>query len=167
MLSKGRRQFCPCVRMHLTPKHVVPLAFAAGTSSNAPYVDLDAKTTDEQRELGGATLPLWSPADITSKDNRDTILADGGAVDNLAMLPLFRRGVKNVICHIAGTTSVNDADFASAAWWPSLFGCAKSAPSAVGVDNLNMRTKVFHSEPFKTLISVAACVRADAGGAAQ
>merc|ERR1739844_527863 len=98
---------------------------------------------DEDRKLGGATLRLWSPADIRSNANGMTALVDGGAVDNIALLPLLRRKVKNIICHVAAVAPASDPNYVGHVWWPSCFGCATIAPKKVGVENLNERTQVF------------------------
>lgn len=146
---------------------IASLSFAAGTSSSAVSVGLVSFFTSGEYTLtnwsrnvalslneytGGVDMHLWSPADITSKNNRPTVLSDGGPIDNAAVLPLLRRGVKTVICHIAVTAPLDEGHM-DAFSWPSLFGCATDSAGKRGG---NVSAQVFPSEKFDDLLELFA-----------
>jgi len=141
--------------VNVKPSYFVPLAFAAGTSSAAPYVDLMARTTQGNQLLGGPSLNLWSPADTLSGNNRKTNLADGGATDNIALISLLRRGVTHAIVQIAETVAPTDPEFVKSIWWPSLFGRAEVGMFNINqsAEVLNQRSQVFDPSEFDKLLA--------------
>lgn len=154
-LPDGRTAVNDGEEVMVKPNYWLPLAMAAGSSSGAPYVRLKAHTTIGQKLIGGPTCELWSPADTTSSNNRVTNIADGGAVDNSAVLALLRRGVQHVVAQIAQQVAVTDPDFTNHVWWPSLFGRATVGMSNTSKDAnaLNTRSQVFDPEEYDKLMA--------------
>eukprot|EP00450_Noctiluca_scintillans_P009407 CAMPEP_0194505744 /NCGR_PEP_ID=MMETSP0253-20130528/33000_1 /TAXON_ID=2966 /ORGANISM="Noctiluca scintillans" /LENGTH=628 /DNA_ID=CAMNT_0039348353 /DNA_START=30 /DNA_END=1916 /DNA_ORIENTATION=+ len=139
--------------IHVQPVWWCPLSFAAGTSSGAPYVSI--ANPKKARLLGGEVIPTWSAADLSSPCNGYSLCADGGAVDNCAVLALVRRKVKTIISSLDIVGSPTDPEFVGEVWWPSLFGRATVGvvPSDPGV--LNVRSKVFHESKWDELLASA------------
>lgn len=133
--------------------HWVPPGMAAGVSSAAPYVNMMAGVKT-QKLLGGPSLKMFSAADIQGKNNGPMTLGDGGATDNIGILPLVRRKVKTIFVHIAEASEVNNEDFTKTVWWPSLFGCAEIGMWNIGwsADELNKRSQVFKKEDYAKLL---------------
>jgi len=96
---------------------------------------------------------MWSAGDLRSANNRAHALADGGATDNLGILPLLRRKVRTIIVHTAQTSAVTQEDFTSTVWWPSLFGRVQVGVGPYGVGHLNSRSQVFESEKYDELLA--------------
>ena len=94
------------------PSRNFSIAMAAGDSSYAPggVLSQDFLPISEWLNVLGATLPYWSPADPTPGNGdgldappnkkgkyEDAVYADGGIVENLAMIGLVRRGVRTIL----------------------------------------------------------------------
>lgn len=147
------------VDLEVTPQFWCPLGYQAGTSSGALYTSFDKQELSKidaierkVRFLGGEVLNLWQPADC-GHSAEPTVVADGGACDNMGLLPLLRRGVERIIQVLSITVSVLDPAFMDNVWWPSLFGRATLGLVPGDPGPLNVRAQVFPSEKFDELMS--------------
>lgn len=152
-LPKGEHAIKEDTTAEVEPVYFCPLSFMAGTSSAAPYVKITNPT--EARLLGGEVVPVWHPANLNSKSNGYTLLADGGSSDNTGVLPLVRRGVKHIIAVLDVVGSPTDPNALKTCWWPALFGRACVGVGASSPVNLNKRCQIFDENTMDELVNKA------------
>jgi len=136
------------------PEYWCPLAYAAGTSSGAPYMGIADKTI--VRALGGEVVPVWHPAGTAeNKYNEQAIQADGGACDDIAVLGLLRRNVRKIISVLGINRPFTDENLVWEEWWTSLFGRTTRGISPTDPAVLNARAQVFAPEKLDELVDAA------------
>merc|ERR1712136_130033 len=153
LLPSGENSIREDTTLVVKPVYFCPLSFMAGTSSAAPYVKITNPT--EARLLGGEVVPVWHPANLNSKSNGYTLLADGGSSDNTGVLPLVRRGVKHIIAVLDVVGSPTDPNALKTCWWPALFGRACVGVGASSPVNLNKRCQIFDENAMDELVRKA------------
>ena len=115
----------------------------AGVSSQfvaQNYADASNETTWEL--MGCPELHVWTK---TGEKGKEMPFADGGGVDNLAILPALRRGVKKLVICYAGSAKV-EGD------WSKGFYDVSGPFGAHGEEVLSVKAKVFnaHMQVFET-----------------
>merc|ERR1712151_611398 len=106
----------------VAPPDFISLPFMMGTSSSAVVAALDTDQTIIDHLLGGATIPLWSPADVDAGYDSVTVAVDGNATDNSGVCALLRRKVKRIIANLSGGVDILSPDFLTTiSWFPDLF----------------------------------------------
>jgi hypothetical protein len=161
MLPDGRTAVHDGEEVTVKPKKFVPLAQAVGISQADIYTHdvpliLPAPTICCEEILGGPVVPMWSPADITSNNNRRAVVADGGPTDPCGLLGLLRRRTQKVIVqccdafNLLTTSSPGDN-----AWWAAYFGSVGAPPMssyALSSDDMNAQCQVFDKTAFQPLV---------------
>merc|ERR1712046_34356 len=120
---------------------------------------LPAKTSCCQHAMGGPTVPIWSPADITSKNNIEACFGDGGVTDSCGLLALLRRRCKKVIVQSCDSFSLLDnataTQVGNVTWWASYFGCAEAGSLSgysMTPEAMNKQSQVFDKASFQPLL---------------
>jgi hypothetical protein len=116
-------------------RFVTPLVTAVGVSSSFVAQGLRPSGDAAEDITGTETLYYWAPSrDGKVFEGRDWGFADGGGVDNTAIIPLLRRGVKRIVAGTATSTAAdgqtNATAWAASQWDVSgLFGAVKETPA--------------------------------------
>eukprot|EP00299_Pterocystis_sp_00344_P005712 c17451_g1_i1.p1 GENE.c17451_g1_i1~~c17451_g1_i1.p1 ORF type:complete len:619 (+),score=116.79 c17451_g1_i1:31-1887(+) len=105
-------------------------------------------------------VPNYPIVDLTHKKVEDMMLADGGAFENVGILALIRRKVRNIfVIDNAGQSIDENTNI------QSLFGISPSSPLNIGDGHDYTRNQVFDSSKYSVLLD-ALKARISAGDAA-
>jgi hypothetical protein len=143
-------------------RFVTPLVTMVGVSSSFVAQGLRPSGDAAEDITGTETLYYWAPSrDGRTFQGRDWGFADGGGVDNTAIIPLLRRGIKRIVAGTASSSAADDktnaTDWAASQWDVSgLFGAAPlDAPAfkqgkvnGMKVRDFNKFMQVFPREDF-------------------
>ncbi|KAF8071044.1 hypothetical protein HT031_001126 [Scenedesmus sp. PABB004] len=145
------------------PDFLVPLKMVAGISSSFTTNALKPGGKLGRELTGTEVLRYWSPIAFAGGE---VPFADGGSADNLAVTPLLRRRVANIIACVAASQNISGADAADWGGYQldvsGLFGAAPASHrdydkdgTIVGtpVDLFNRKLQVFPTEAYGELFA--------------
>ena len=147
-------------------RFVVPLATMVGVSSSFVAQGLRPEGDAAEDLTGTETLWYWAPSrDGRGFEGREWGFADGGGVDNTAIIPLLRRGVRRIVAGTASSVAADNAKTNATAWAASqwdvagLFGAVpREAPgikrgrvNGMRVDDFNAFMQVFETGGYERL----------------
>jgi len=161
-LPGGRRAVEDGEQVKVKPTTFTPLPFMVGSSAGDMFTYSMWQTSclpysaAQNVAMGGNALPVWSPADIASKNNGLRVLEDGGPCDCCGLLALLRRRAKRIFVQCCdGFDIAHIHDMGKASWWTAYWGQAKEhsvEKYSMNAADMNRLQQVFDAKYYEPFI---------------